>query len=92
MVEAVHLWPEAIQVFGVAGRRQHGQRTAMKRTFETDDAVALGMAGIELRLADQLRHAFVRLGARIAEEHAVGKGVGHQPLRQTLGLRHPIQV
>ena len=50
------------------------------------------LAGVGHGAAHHLDHALVRLGARVAEEHAVGERRVDQPLRQPLGLRDAIQV
>ena len=53
--------------------RERRQRAAMERAFEGDDAETLRMA-VRLILAAILMAHFIRLGARIAEEHGVGEG------------------
>ncbi len=64
----------------------------MERALEADEAEALRLAGVGHGAAHHLDHALVRLGARVAEEHAVGERRVDQPLRQPFGLRDAIQV
>ena len=75
LVEAIHRRPEAFEIFRRAGRGQRRQRAAVKRAFEGDDAVALGMALGGVIFARDLDRAFHRLGAGIGEEHEVGKAL-----------------
>ncbi len=92
VVEAFHHRAEALQVVRVAGGGERGQRAAVERALEADEAEALRLAGVGHGAAHHLDHALVRLGARVAEEHAVGERRIDQPLRQPFGLRNAIQV
>jgi hypothetical protein len=92
MVEAVHRGAEAIEVFCVPGGREHGQRAAMESAVEADHPRAFRPPGGRHCAAHHLDHALIGFRARIAEEHAVGKGRRYQALCQALGLRHAIQV
>ena len=92
MHEAFDRRAEAFEVMMVAGRGQRRQGAAMERAFEADDFVAFRMPVGEHRPAHHFDHAFVGLSPRIAEEHRVGKGRRHQPLRQHFRLRNAVQI
>src|SRR5437899_1973958 len=64
----------------------------MERRLEADQLVALRLAVDVLVLADELDAALDRLGARVAEEHRVGKGEIDQPLGQFLAVAYAIEV
>ena len=92
MVETFHHRAEAFQVVGIAGGGERGQGAAVERALKADDPEALRLAGVRHGAAHHLDHALVRLGARVAEEHAVGERRVDQPLSQLLGLRDAVQV
>ena len=92
VIEPFHHRTEAVQIVFVAGGGERGQRAAMERALEADEPEAFRLAGVEHGAAHHLDHALVRLGARVAEEHAVGERRVDQPLRQTFRLRNAIQV
>jgi hypothetical protein len=64
----------------------------VERAFDRDDAVAFGMAGVVLILAARLNDAFHRFGARVAEEHGVGKAVGDQLRGDPFLAGHAIDI
>ncbi len=60
----------------------------MEGAIEADDAEKRsGCPRLGIRPADHLHHALVRLGARVAEEHAVGEGGRDQAFGQPLSFR-----
>ena len=77
---------------GILARSNRGQRAAVKRTGQGDDAYALALATAVVITPHHLEAGFHGFGAGIAEEHAVGKGVVHQTLGQSLGLRDTEQI
>ena len=74
LVEAFDLRPKAFEVFRLAAGGERRQRAAVEGALEGDDAKALGPAVHIVIAARRLDGAFDRLGAGIAEEHAVGEG------------------
>ena len=64
----------------------------MERTLEHNEAEALTLACVVHRAPHHLDHALVRLGARVAEEDAVGERCVDEPLGQPFGARNTIQV
>ena len=80
VVEAFDHRAEAFQVVRVAGGGERGQRAAVERALEADEAEAFRLAAVRHRAAHHLDHALVRLGARVAEEHAVRERRIDQPL------------
>ena len=83
---------EAVEIFLVAGGGERGQRAAVERAFEGDDAVALRLAVGRLIFARHLDRALDRLGAGIPEEHGVGEGRRAQPLGQPFAFRNAVQI
>ena len=86
LVEAVHARPEAVEILGVAGGGERGQRAAVERTFESNHPGALGLALGEVVVPRHLQRALDRFSTRIAEEHLVGKALFAQPRRQLLAV------
>ncbi len=64
----------------------------MERVLEGDELRPLRCALGEMVTTRGLDRALHRFGSRIGEEHGVGEGVVHQPLRQMLPLRATVQV
>src|SRR3546814_2707649 len=77
---------EAIAHLVLIGCRDGAQRPAMKSVGEGYEFVLLRIAIGIMIAARRLDGAFQRLRTAIGEEHRVGKGVIHQPLRQLLAL------
>ncbi|CDX33909.1 hypothetical protein MPLA_1690011 [Mesorhizobium sp. ORS 3359] len=92
LVEAFDLGPEALEIFVLAAGGDRRQRAAVERAFEGDDAKTLWMALDELIAPGRLDGAFQRLGARIGEEHLVGKGGIDQPLAQPALFRDFVEI
>src|SRR5215469_8247973 len=92
MVEAFDVRSVALEIFGIARRRQGRERAAMEGAAAGDDPVTLGIAGVVMVFADDLQRQLNRLRPRIAEEHRVGEGVGNEPLGQLLLARYLEQV
>ena len=78
VVEAVDRRAEAFEVLGVVGGSDGRQRPTVEGVAGADDAVLLRIAVDVVVSARGLEAAFQRFGARIAEEHQIGKGVGDQ--------------
>ena len=64
----------------------------MKRPLEAHDLNPFGCALVEPVLARHLDGQLAGLGARIGEEHRVGKGMFDQPIGQFLLLFNGIQI
>ena len=92
VVEAFNRWAEAGQVFLIPGGGQCGHGAAMEGAIKADQPVAFRVAIFRMIFADGLDHALIRLGAGIAEKHAIGEGIFYMPLRQLFRLRDAIQV
>src|SRR6516164_3266316 len=73
---------------GAAGRKG----PAVERAVAADDAVTLGMPGLGLIFPRNLDRQLTGLGAGIAEEHSVGKGIVDKTLRQLFLARNAEQV
>ena len=86
MLETLERRAEALDIVRVAGRRDGAQGTAVERAGEGDDLVALDLAFSPEVMPGRLDGAFERLGARIGEEDAVGKGVFDEPLAEPLAI------
>ncbi len=69
-----------------------GRGTAVERPAESDDLNPLGLASFIEILARHLHGQLASLSARIAEKRRVGKGFGHQPIRQRFLLRDMVEV
>ena len=92
LIEPVHLGAEAVYIFGVAARRDGGQRASVERAFKRNEAKALGMAAGGVVFTRSLDRAFQSLGAGIGEEDIIGEGRARQPLSQRLSLGNAEQV
>ena len=75
-----------------AGRRQRPQRAAVKRAFEGDETVALGLSLGGVIAARDLDGAFHRFGAGIAEEHQIRKTLLAEPRGKPVAIRALEQV
>ena len=92
VVEALEGRVESLQVLGLAAGGDGRQRAAVERAPAGDDAVALALAGLVEVLAHQLDAALDRLGARVAEERAIGEAIRDEPLGQPLLPGDPVQI
>ena len=77
---------ERLAVFGAVGGGERGEQPAVERARERDD---LRLAG---PLADKLERRLVGLGARVAEERAIGERARHQLLREPFTRLRAVQV
>ena len=75
---------EALRVLGLPANAHGEQGAAMKAVDARHDAVLARVFEVA-HAARQLECRLIGLGAGITEEHALGKGVGHQFLRQLQG-------
>ena len=91
-IEAGGRLAEAFQVFLVAGGGDGGQRAAVERALEGDDAPPLGMAVGEVVAPRQLDGALAGFGAGVGEEHLVGEGRLAQPLGEALLAGDAVEV
>src|ERR1700677_3292024 len=92
LVEAVDLGAEAVEIFGLAPGGDHGERPAMERAFESEGAVALGVAVNRMAPARHLDRRLVGLGAGIGEENEVGEGRIDEAPGKALPLGILVQV
>src|SRR6516225_5932407 len=92
VVETFHRRTEALEVGLVAGGGQGRKGAAVKRALAGDNAPAFGVTGLRLVLARDLERELAGLGPGIAKEHAVGKGVVDEALRQPFLARDLKQV
>ncbi len=92
VVEAVDLRAEAFEILLIAGGGERRQRAAVEGALECNDAPALRRARHIVIAARSLDGAFAGLGARIAEEHAVGKSRCNKALSQRFLPGDAIQV
>ena len=92
LIKALHLRAEAVDILGVAARRDGGERAPVEGALEGNQMKLFGMTARRVILARGLDRAFQRLGAGVGEEHIVGEGLFNQPLRQPLGLRNLEQI
>ena len=92
LIEAFHHRTKAFEIFFLSAGGERGQRAAMERALEGDDAVALRPSARRLVFARGLDRAFHRLGAGIAEEHHVRKACIAQPPGDALGFRDLIEI
>ena len=76
----------------LAGGRNRGHGAAMEGIGGGDDFVALRSIGVAAVLAGQLDGRLVGLGAAVAEEGLIGKGVVAEQLRQFDLLRDLIII
>jgi hypothetical protein len=92
LLETRHARLKSLKIFLVTGCGKRCKGAAMEGAFKGDDGVALGTAVGGVILPGHLDGAFKCLGARVAEEHGVGKSQFDQPLRQPFLARHLIDV
>ena len=92
MVEALGDRAGALQVLGIARRRQGGEGPPMERPGAGNHPHLLRMAADVVVAARQLQGAFDGLGPGVAEEHLVGEGMGDQPLGKAPALRDLVEV
>jgi hypothetical protein len=79
-------------VLGLAAGGDGRQRAPVEGVAEGDGAVALGRAAAGLVDARELERGLHRLGAGIAEEHAVGEARGGKPLGKACLRRYLVEV
>ena len=92
LVEAVDLRTETFEIFLLAARGDGGERAAVKRAFERQDPIALGMAVDPLAPARHLDRGLVGLGAGIGEENEIGEGRVDEAPREPLAFRVLVEV
>jgi hypothetical protein len=83
---------EPVAHLRLVGRADRAECPAVEGGVKRDQVMPLGIAVHEVIAPRGLDRAFHRLGARIGEEHRVGKTRIDQPLREVLALRGPVQV
>src|SRR5215475_13591923 len=76
LVEAFRNWAEAFQIFLLAAGREGCERTPMKCTLESNEALALRPPRCVLIFARHLDAAFHGLSPGIAEENQVRESLG----------------
>ena len=90
--EARRVRIEALEMLFLAASRDGRQRAPVKGAGGADDLVPALVAALVMVFARHLDGALIGLGARVAEEHGVGKGVLRQRGRHRLLAGHPVQV
>ena len=83
---------EPVTHLRLIGRRDRAHRAAVKGVVEGDQRRALRISVRVVIPPRGLDRALDRFGARIGEEHRVGKAVVDDPLRELLALRRAVQV
>src|SRR5262249_34727057 len=92
LIEPIERRTETVEIFLVPRGRDGRKRAAMEGTFESDEPIALRLAGGRMIFARHLDRAFQRLGTRVLEKHGVGEARGAQPVGKFLSLRNAIEV
>jgi hypothetical protein len=83
---------EAVAQLGLVGRADRAQRAAVKGVGEGDEDVLLRPAVMMVIAPCRLDRPFDRLGARIGEEHRVGKGELGQAAGISFALWRAVEV
>ena len=92
LVEALDRRAEPFEIFLLAAGGDGRKRTAVERAFESDDAIALGLAAGVLVFACHLDRALDSFRAGVCEECDVGEARLAQPVGEPLAVRHLVEI